>query len=315
MKIAILDSYALNPGDLSWANFEELGDITIYPRTKPEQILERCWDAEIVFTNKTPLDQHIFNKLEKLRYIGVLATGYDVVDISAAREYGVVVTNIPDYGTNSVVQMTYALLLELCNNVWRHSEGVHSGKWSASKDWCYWDYPLTELAGKTIGILGLGIIGQQVAKVALAFGMQVIATSSSPKKSKDVKWVTIDELFEQSDVISIHCPLTPSTHSMVNESKLNLMKSSAFIINTSRGPIINEIDLAKALNTGAIAGAGLDVLSTEPPSADNPLMKAKNCIITPHIAWATKESRKRLMDIALQNLLCFMDGNKINVVN
>jgi len=315
MKIVILDSNALNPGDLSWADFEELGEIDIYPRTAPDQILERCRDAEVVITNKTPMDQHTMHELEKLRYIGVLATGYNVVDISAARENGVVVANIPDYGTTSVVQMTFALLLELCNNVWRHSEGVHEGKWSASKDWCYWDYPLTELAGKTMGLLGLGTIGQQVAKVALAFGMQVIGTSGTPKEVEGVNWIEVDQLFERSDVISIHCPLTPSAQGLVNENKLKLMKQSALIINTSRGPIINEEDLARALNTGAIAGAGVDVLSTEPPSTDNPLIKADNCIITPHIAWATKEARKRLMDVALQNLLCFLDGNEINVVN
>jgi glycerate dehydrogenase len=315
MKIVILDAYALNPGDLSWAGFEELGDLDIYPRTAPDQILERCRNAEVVITNKTPMDQHTIHELDKLRYIGVLATGYNVIDVSAARENGVVVTNIPDYGTTSVVQMTFALLLELCNNVWRHSESVHQGKWSTSKDWCYWDYPLTELAGKTMGILGLGTIGQQVAKVALAFGMQVIATSGTSKNRKGVKWVSVEALFEQSDVISIHCPLTPNTEGLVNESKLRSMKYSAFIINTARGPIINEKDLAKALNTRIIAGVAVDVLSTEPPSADNPLFNAKNCIITPHIAWATKESRKRLMDIAVQNLLCFMDGNKTNVVN
>lgn len=315
MKIVVLDAYALNPGDLSWADFEQLGEIDIFPRTAPDQILERCRNAEVVFTNKTPMDQHTINKLEKLRYIGVLATGYNVVDVSAARKNRIVVTNIPDYGTSSVVQMTFALLLELSNNVWRHSEGVHEGKWSASKDWCYWDYPLTELAGKTMGILGLGTIGQQVAKVALAFGMQVIGTSGTPKEVEGVNWVEVDQLFERSDVISIHCPLTPSTQGLVNERKLKLMKQSALIINTSRGPVINEKELARALNNGTIAGAGLDVLSTEPPSIDNPLIKADNCIITPHIAWATKEARRRLMNVALQNLVCFMDGKEINVVN
>lgn len=315
MKIVILDAYTLNPGDLSWDGFRELGEIAIYPRTSPEQLLERCRNAEIVITNKTPMDQQTINKLDKLRYIGVLATGYNVVDTAEARRKGIVVTNIPGYGTTSVVQMTYALLLELCNNVWRHNEGVHAGKWSVSEDWTYWDYPLTELAGKTMGIIGLGTIGQQVAKVALAFGMQVIGTSKTPKTIQGVKWADIDQLVEQSDVISIHCPLTPDTFGLIDEQKLESMKSSVFIINTSRGPIIHEKDLAKALDAGTIAGAGLDVLSTEPPALENPLLRVRNCIITPHIAWATKEARERLMHIALRNLLCFLDGNKINVVN
>lgn len=315
MKIVVLDAYTLNPGDLSWKGYQFIGDIKIYERTRYEDIICRCWDAEIVFTNKTPLDQSILNKLKNLKYIGVLATGYDVVDINTAKKNGVVVTNVPGYGTSSVVQMTFALLLELCNNVQRHSDSVHMGKWHVSEDWCYWDYPLIELAGKTMGIIGLGAIGVDVAKVASAFGMQVIASDRMNKRLEKIEIVSIEQLFEYSDVVSIHCPLTANTRGLVNKRMLRLMKNTSYLLNTSRGPIINEYDLANALDNGIIAGAGLDVLSIEPPSVNNPLFTAKNCIITPHIAWATRESRKRLINTALQNLISFINGKEVNKIN
>jgi glycerate dehydrogenase len=318
MKIVILDGFTLNPGDLSWAKFHEFGEVVIYDRTPANKILERAEGAEILFTNKTPLTEDVLMSLHSLQFVGVLATGYNVVDIRAAKQRGVIVSNVPNYGTASVVQMTFALLLELCQHVQRHSDTVLGGKWSLSLDWCYWNFPLIELSGKTMGIIGFGNIGEKVANVASAFGMNVIATSKHQPNEvsrKNFHWVELDELLTTSDVVSLHCPLFPETKGIINKESLKLMKSSSFLINTSRGPLIVEEDLAEALNKGVIAGAGIDVLSVEPPSKDNPLLKAKNCIITPHIAWATKEARSRLMEIAINNLQAFINGVPTNVVS
>jgi glycerate dehydrogenase len=316
-KIVVLDGYTLNPGDLSWDDIKMLGNLTVYDRTPDSKILERSEKAEILFTNKTPLGEDVFSKLPDLKYVGVLATGYNVVDIEAAKKYGIVVTNIPAYGTASVAQMTFALLLELCIHVQRHSDSVMKGKWSASADFCFWDYPLTELAGKTIGIIGFGTIGQKVGDIAAAFGMNVLAADkyhSDQSHRSNFKWTDIPELLSNSDVVTIHAPLTPGTEGLINMNNLKRMKRSAFLINTSRGPVVVDNDLADALNSGIIAGAGLDVLSVEPPPYDNPLFRAKNCLITPHIAWATKESRQRLMDIAVKNLEAFLNGETINQI-
>jgi glycerate dehydrogenase len=318
MKIVVLDGYTLNPGDLSWDQFMKLGDVIIYERTPGDKIIERSKDAEILITNKTPLREETLNSLPLVKYIGVLATGYNVVDTAAAKKRGIVVTNIPSYGTSSVAQMTFALILELCHHVQRHSDTVMSGKWSESADFCYWDYPMIELSGKTLGIIGFGNIGGKVGDIATAFGMNIIG-SSNPRtdqsERKNFRWAEINELLEQSDIVSIHCPLVPETKGLINAESLKKMKKSAFLINTSRGPIIEEKDLAEALNKGIIAGAGIDVMAVEPPSGDNPLFKAKNCIITPHIAWATKEARTRLMQIAVANLSSFIGGKPVNVVN
>jgi len=318
MKIVVLDGYTLNPGDISWDGLKKIGDVIIYDRTPTDKIVERAADAEIVFTNKTPLGEDVINKLPSLKYIGVLATGYNVVNAEAAKQRGIVVTNVPGYGTASVVQMTFALLLELCQHVQRHSDSVMAGKWTNSLDWCYWDFPLIELSGKTIGIIGFGNIGSKVGDIATAFGMNIIASSrheTDQSNRKNFRWAKSPELLEQSDVVSIHCPLFPETQGLINKQSLKTMKSSAFLLNTSRGPIIVDEDLADALNNETIAGAGIDVLSVEPPPKDNPLFKAKNCIITPHIAWATKEARARLMEIAVKNLESFIAGKPVNVVN
>ena len=318
MKLVVLDGYTLNPGDLNWEGIKKFGDLEVHDRTPESLIVERCLGAEIIFTNKTPLKQGILNELKSLKYIGVLATGYNVVDVDYAKQRGVIVTNIPGYGTASVVQMTIALLLELCHHVQKHSDSVHAGDWAASPDFCYWKYPLTELEGKTIGIIGFGTIGQKVADVATALGMNVIGSSrtrTDQSTRKNFKWAELNELLKESDVVSVHCPLFPETQGIINKDSLKLMKRNAFFLNTSRGPLMVDQDLADALNEGIIAGAGIDVLSVEPPSANNPLFKAKNCIITPHIAWATKEARSRLMDIAGDNLASFLKGNAINVVS
>ena len=318
MKIVVLDGYTLNPGDLSWDNLKVIGEVVIYDRTPTGEILERSKNAEILFTNKTPLKEEILNALPSLKYIGVLATGYNVVDIEAAKRRGIVVTNVPAYSTFSVAQLTFALLLELCLHVQRHSDSVLSGKWASSVDFSYRDFPLIELAGKTIGIIGFGNIGQSVANIAASFGMNVISFSrrqTDQSHRTNFNWVTIDELFETADVVSVHCPLVPETKGLVNIGYLKKMKKSAFLLNTSRGPIVIEEDLAYALNNDLISGAGVDVLSVEPPSADNHLLKAKNCIITPHIAWATKEARIRLLDIAVNNLAHFLGNTPVNVVS
>jgi len=318
MKIVVLDGYTLNPGDLSWDNLKVIGEVVIYDRTPTGEILERSKNAEILFTNKTPLKEEILNALPSLKYIGVLATGYNVVDIEAAKRRGIVVTNVPAYSTFSVAQLTFALLLELCLHVQRQSDSVLSGKWASSVDFTYRDFPLIELAGKTIGIIGFGNIGQSVANIAASFGMNVISFSrrqTDQSHRTNFKWVTIDELFETADVVSVHCPLVPETKGLVNIGYLKKMKKSAFLLNTSRGPIVIEEDLAYALNNDLISGAGVDVLSVEPPSADNHLLKAKNCIITPHIAWATREARIRLLDIAVNNLAHFLGNTPVNVVS
>lgn len=318
MKIVILDGYTLNPGDLSWEGLKKQGNLTVYDRTAPADVVSRCEDAEIVFTNKTPVNAAALKRLPKLKYIGVLATGYNIVDVDAARELGIIVANVPGYGTSSVVQMTFALLLELTLHVQRHSDSVREGKWSRSADFCYWDFPLVELAGKTIGIIGMGHIGSKVADVASAFDMKVIGNSrtrTDQSYRKNFQWAEIPDLLKTSDVVSIHCPLFPETRGLINKKNLSLMKKTAFLLNTSRGPIVVDEDLADALNRETIAGAGIDVLSTEPPPAGNPLFEAKNCIITPHISWATKEARARLMDIAVTNLEAFLAGKPVNIVN
>ena len=318
MKIVVLDGYTLNPGDISWDGLKVLGDVTIHDRTPADKVVERAAGAEIVFTNKTPINEETINQLGSLKFIGVLATGYNIINTEAAKEKGIIVSNVPGYGTTSVVQMTIALLLELCLHVQRHSDSVMEGKWAKSADWCFWDYPLVELSGKTIGIIGFGRIGQQVGDVATAFGMNIIGNSrnwTDQSQRKNFRWAEIPELLAQSDVISIHCPLFPETKGLINKESLKTMKKSAFLLNTSRGPIVVDEDLADALNNDVIAGAGIDVLSVEPPPAGNPLFKATNCIITPHIAWATKEARLRLMDATVNNLSSFLNGNPINVVN
>ena len=318
MKLVVLDGYTLNPGDLSWDGIKQFGELQVHDRTPESQIVERCQGAKIIFTNKTPLREAILAQLPDLKYIGVLATGYNVVDVEYAKKRGILVANVPGYGTASVVQMTFALLLELCQHVQSHSDSVFEGEWSRSLDFCYWKHPLVELEGKTLGIIGFGSIGQKVADVAGAFGMNVIGQSrrqSDQTHRKNFRWAGLHELLSESDVVSIHCPLFPETQGLINKETLKLMKSSAFFLNTSRGPLMVDQDLADALNAGVIAGAGIDVLSVEPPSANNPLFRAKNCLITPHIAWATKEARSRLMGIAENNLSSFLNGNPVNIVN
>lgn len=315
MNIVVLDGHTLNPGDLSWDALRALGTCTIHDRTAPDQIAPRARDAEIIITNKTVLSRDTILQLPKLRFIGVLATGFNVVDIAAARERGVPVCNVPAYGTKSVAQLVMALLLELVHRTGHHAETVRAGRWSQSSDFCYWDHPLIELDGLTLGIVGYGRIGEAVAHVARALGMKIIAQSRTPKKVEGVTFVELDTLFREADVISLHCPLTPENKGLVNAARLAQMKPTAFLINTARGPLINEPDLAAALNSGRIAGAALDVLSVEPPPANHPLFTARNCIITPHIAWATRAARARLMEMAVANLKAFLAGHPQNVVN
>jgi glycerate dehydrogenase len=318
MKIVILDGYTLNPGDLTWDGLKQLGNVVIYDRTRADQVIERSKGAEIVFTNKTPIDEEAINNLPFLKYIGVLATGCNVINTEIAKQKEIIVTNVPGYSTPSVVQLTFALLLELCQHVQRHSDSVMDGKWSSSADFSFWDYPLIELANKTIGIIGFGNIGSKVGDVATGFGMNIMGnsrTQTDQSHRNNFRWVEVSELLEQSDVVSIHCPLSPETQGLINIENLKLMKNSSFLITTSRGPIIIDEDLADALNNDVIAGAALDVLSVEPPQEDNPLFNAKNCIITPHIAWATKEARSRLMSIAVRNVTEFLKGTPVNVVN
>ncbi|MFA6944797.1 MAG: D-2-hydroxyacid dehydrogenase [Pedobacter sp.] len=318
MKLVVLDGYTLNPGDLNWEGIKKFGDLEVHDRTPESLIVERCRGAEIIFTNKTPLRESVLSQLPDLKYIGVLATGYNVVDVDYAKTRGIAVANVPGYGTASVVQMTFALLLELCQHVQSHSDSVRQGDWATSPDFCYWNYPLIELEGKTIGIIGFGSIGQKVADIATAFGMNIIGfsrTRSDQSHRKNFKWAELNELLQESDVVTVHCPLFPETQGIINKDSLRLMKRSAFFLNTSRGPLMVDQDLADALNEGIIAGAGIDVLSVEPPSANNPLFKAKNCLITPHIAWATKEARSRLMGIAENNLSSFLNDKPVNIVN
>jgi glycerate dehydrogenase len=317
MKLVVLDGYCLNPGDLSWDALKEIVEVEIHDRTPPDKALERLAGADFAMTNKTPLPAAVLRQLPQLRYIGVLATGYNIVDVAAAREVGITVTNIPTYGTASVAQFVFALLFELCHQVGMHSHAVRSGQWGISKDWSFWKSPLVELSGKTIGIVGFGRIGRSAAKIADAIGMRVLANDSNqtnPPAYDGFEWSGVDELLAQSDVVSLHCPLLPETNGLMNRERLNTMKRSAFLLNTSRGPLIVEQDLADALNNGVIAGAGLDVLPVEPPVAGSPLFKAKNCLITPHIAWATREARARLMGIAVDNLAGFIKGEPKNII-
>ena len=318
MKLVVLDGKVLNPGDLSWEGLKELGELEVYDRTPKEKIIERAKGAEIIFTNKTPLKASTLEKLPKLKYIGVLATGYNVVDVKAARKQDIVVTNIPSYSTKSVAQFVFALLLELCHNVGQHSQEVKAGKWSSNRDFSYWSNPLMELDGKKMGIIGFGSIGQATAEIAKAFGMEVIAYNKEEKIGAEINGVphvSLDELLGSSDVISLHCPLFESNRGMINQDSIAQMKDGVIIINTARGPLIVEEDLAKALNQGKVKGAGLDVLGQEPPSEDNPLLEAKNTVITPHIAWAPREARERLMKIAVDNVKSFLAGEAVNVVN
>ena len=316
MKIVVLDGYGLNPGDLSWSAWEALGELMVYDRTSPSELLEHSVGAEVLITNKTLITAENMAELPSLKYIGVLATGYNVVDIDAAKARGIVVTNIPAYSTASVAQMVFAHVLNITQRVGYYANENTQGRWTNNADFCYWDTNLVELDGKKMGIVGYGNIGKATARIALAFGMEVLAYTSKEQKDlpQGVRKVTLDELFAESDVVSLHCPLTPDTKELVNAERLKTMKPSAILINTGRGPLVNEQDLANALNEGRIAGAGLDVLSVEPSLADNPLLSAKNCFITPHIAWATKEARTRLMDIAINNLKSFQEGNIINNV-
>ena len=312
MKIVVLDGYAANPGDLSWDAVRGDHDFVLYDRTAPEDTAARIADADIVLTNKVILNRELIQNAKNLKYIGVLATGYNVVDTAAARECNVIVTNIPAYSTDSVAQMVFALLLEICHHVGHHSERVRAGAWSACPDFCFWDYPLIELAGKTMGIIGYGRIGHRVAEIARCFGMRVIAWTRTPR---DPECVSLDELLAQSDVISLHCPLFPETKNLIRRETIEKMKDGVIIINTSRGPVVNDADLRDALLSGKVYAAGADVASVEPLPADNPLMGLENMFYTPHIAWATYEARCRLMDIAAKNIQAFVSGAPINVVN
>lgn len=318
MKIVLLDAYTTNPGDLSWDWLEEYGEFTVYDRTPREKVVERCRGAEIVVTNKTVLDREILEQLPDLKFIELLSTGYNVIDCDYARERGIPVCNIPAYSTAAVAQLTFALLLEMCNRVGLHNESVHSGEWANCADFCYWKAPLTELLDKTFGIIGFGKIGQAVASIAIAMGMNVLVYTPHPKKefeNKFLKFTALDELLEKSDVVSLHCPLTPQTERMVNAEFLAKMKQGAYLINTSRGPALDEQAVADALNSGKLAGAGMDVLAVEPPKKGNPLLTAKNCVITPHIAWAGLETRARLMKICRENFAAYFSGKPVHVVN
>lgn len=319
MKIVVLDGYALNPGDLSWAAFESLGDITVYARTSvtdQQEIVQRIGDAEVVLTNKTPIDESILAQVPQLKYIGVIATGYNVVDIEAAKKRGILVTNIPAYGTEAVAQFTFALLLEIVNQVGLHNESVHQGDWQKSVDFTYQKAPLIELKAKTIGLIGYGAIAQTVAKIAHAFEMKIIFWNHHPKESPDwAEQVSLDELYQQADIISLHVPQTNETQHMIDQSAITKMKDGVILINTARGGLLEESAVAAALNTGKIYAAGMDVVAEEPMNPENPLLTAKNCFITPHIAWGAKETRARLMAIAADNLVQFLNGKPKNVVN
>jgi len=317
MRIVVVDGATLNPGDLSWDAFRAFGEVEVYPQSSSEETLARCAGAEVAITNKVVLDAATLDELPDLRYVGVTATGYNIVDVGAARERGVVVTNVPTYGTASVAQMAFALLLELTQHVGHHSETVREGRWGQTDDFCYWDYPLVELAGLTMGIVGCGRIGQATARIAKAFGMEVIGYDAFPfdAEATGIRSVALDDLFSESDVVSLHCPLMPETEGLVNAARIGLMKPTAFLLNTSRGPLVAAQDLADALNSGRIAGAGLDVLTVEPPKDGNPLIGARNCFVTPHIAWATRSARERLLQATVDNLAAFLAGAPQNVVN
>lgn len=318
MQIVVLDGYALNPGDLSWDRLEELGEVTVYDRTPESKIKQRIGEAEIVFTNKTPISEEILANCPQIEYVGVLATGYNVVDIEAANKYDVTVTNVPDYGTTAVAQHTFALLLEMCNHVAEHNQAVNNGQWANALDFCFWNSSLKELTGKTMGIIGYGSIGQQSGELAQAFGMDVLAYDPEPNlelESEQLQYVELENLWAQADVISLHCPLFPETKGIINQETIAQMKDDVLIINTARGELIVEADLAEALNQGRVAGAAVDVLAEEPASIDNPLLNADNTIVTPHIAWAAQESRQRLMEIAVKNLKQFLNDKTLNQVN
>ncbi|MBV7275889.1 D-2-hydroxyacid dehydrogenase [Clostridium sp. PL3] len=317
MNIVVLDGYTLNPGDITWEGMEKLGCLTVYDRTPTDKIVERIGNADVVFTNKTPISKEIFEACLNIKFVGVLATGYNVVDVVSAKEKGISVTNIPTYGTDAVGQFAIGLLLEICHHIAHHDKAVHDGRWENNDDWCFWDYPLIELAGKTMGVIGFGRIGQTTGRIAKALGMKVIEYDEYPNDAgkEFAEYVSLDTLFSESDVIALHCPLLPSTEGIINKDNIGKMKDGVIILNNSRGPLIVEQDLADALNSGKVYAAGVDVVSTEPIKADNPLLTAKNCIITPHISWAPKESRQRLMNIAVDNLEAFIKGTAKNVVN
>jgi glycerate dehydrogenase len=315
MKIVILDGFSVNPGDLSWSGLEKYGEMDIFERTLASEVVPRSKDAEVVLTNKVVLSKDVLAELPHLRYVGVLATGYNVVDLQAASDLGIVVTNIPAYSTDSVAQMVFAHLLNITNGVAHYANENAMGRWSNNPDFCYWDAPIHSLSGMQMGIVGLGHIGSAVARIALAFGMHVHAFTSKNTLPDGVVRTRIDDLFRTSDVLTLHCPLTPTTREMVCARSLKMMKPGAILINTGRGPLINEADVAEALNSGHLAAFGADVLSTEPPSPDNPLLKVRNAFITPHIAWATVEARQRLMRICQDNVAAYVDGHPQNVVN
>ncbi len=317
MKIVVLDGYTLNPGDISWSALEALGELTVYERTPADKTLERIGDAEIVLTNKTRLTADVFDTLRGIKYVGVLATGFDVVDVTAAKQYGIPVCNVPGYATDAVAEMVFALLLELCRHTGAHAEAVKDGEWTASPDFCFWKHPMSELGGRKMGIVGLGRTGQKTAAIAQAFGMKVLAVSGSRPlpESNSLRYVTTDELLESSDVISLHCPLTEATKNLINRDTISRMKHGVMLINIARGGLIDEQALADALNSGKVAGAAVDVVSAEPIKADNPLLAARNIIITPHIAWAARASRERLMEQTAKNVAAFLSGQPVNVVN
>ncbi len=317
MKLVVLDGHTLNPGDLDWAPLAALGELQVFDRTPPSEVVPRAREAEVVLTNKTVLDASALAALPRLRYLGVLATGYNVVDLEAARARGIPVTNVPGYSTPSVAQLTLALLLELTHHVGAHSDGVRAGRWSRSPDFCYWETPLVELAGGTFGIVGFGQVGRAVARLARALEMQVLVHTRTPPAPPpaDCRFTDLETLLRSSDVVSLHCPLTPTTRHLINRERLAWMKPGAFLLNTGRGPLVDETALADALNTGRLGGAGMDVLGTEPPPPDQPLLRARNCIITPHLGWATRAARARLLHQAAENLRAFLAGRPVNVVN
>ena len=318
MKIVVLDGYTENPGDLSWEGLAQFGQLRVYDRTgSEEEVIRRIGDAEVVFVNKVPISRRVLDACPNIRFISVLATGYNVIDVKAAAEKGIPVSNVPAYGTAAVAQFAMALLLELCHHVAHHSEAVHAGRWASSPDWCFWDYPLIELSGKTMGIIGFGRIGQATGRIARAMGMEVLAYSRSVREEAKAlaEYVDLDSLLARSDVIVLHCPLFPETEGIINRENIARMKDGVIIINNSRGQLVVEQDLADALNSGKVLAAGLDVVSTEPIRPDNPLLGAKNCLITPHISWAPRESRQRIMDASVENLRAFLAGKPVNVVN
>jgi glycerate dehydrogenase len=318
MKIVILDGHAVNRGDLSWDALRNLGQWEVFEHTPESEVVTRAGDADVLLTTRTPLSAGTLAQLKRLRHVGVIFTGYDGIDLNAARDLNIVVTNVPTYGTASVAQLVFAFLLELCHHVALHSIATHAGEWSRSPDFSFWKTPLIELQGKTMGVVGFGRIGRHVAEIAVAMGMRVIAEDALKKDAPNwsgFRWCEINELMADSDVVSLHCPLLPQTRGIINAATLSKMRPSSFLINTSRGPLVVERDLADALNDGRLAGAAVDVLSSEPPPIDNPLLHAKNCIVTPHIAWATKEARTRLIDTAVANLRAFLDDHPVNVVN